>query len=277
MQSPAVPLSALTAPKHWTAIDFISDLHLQRSDQLTFQAWRDYMARTTANAIFILGDLFEVWVGDDVLSQSPTEPATSRQHHFEALCAQILLNASLQHDVFFMHGNRDFLFLDEAAKTCGLRRLNDPCRLTFGQQHILLSHGDSLCLADTDYMAFRAEVRSDAWQEAFLGKPLAQRMQIAVELRAHSEARKKNETSASYADVNHDLALQWLTDANSRHLIHGHTHKPADHKLGPGLIRHVLSDWDAGAVPCRAEVLRLTLDACSDDVNAQRLPVSSLG
>jgi UDP-2,3-diacylglucosamine hydrolase len=117
-----------------------------------------------------------------------------------------------------------------------------------------------MCLADTDYLAFRAQVRGAAWQSAFLGKPLAEREAIARDLRARSEARKRElgHDPALWADVDADAARAALRAASATALIHGHTHRPGDHALGDGLQRIVLSDWDARARPPRAEVLRLT-------------------
>jgi UDP-2,3-diacylglucosamine hydrolase len=275
MHRAAVPPSALTAPKHWTAIDFISDLHLQASEPRTFEVWKNYMGTTPADAVFILGDLFEVWVGDDVLTATNNwaEPEPS----FEMQCAQVLRQSADRLAVFFMHGNRDFLFLDAAASACGLKRLNDPCTLTFGQQNFLLSHGDALCLDDKPYMAFRAEVRSAAWQQAFLAKPLPERNQIARALRTQSEARKRLEPANAYADVDSHEAVTWLTQADAQTLIHGHTHKPADHDLGEIRQRQVLSDWDATATPPRAQVLRLSLGASLGMVSTQRLAVDARG
>lgn len=238
-------------------VDFISDLHLQPSEPATVQAWAGYMARTRADAVFILGDLFEVWIGDDMLDAASPGPLDTDS--FEQRCVRTLQAAARQRDVFFMHGNRDFLIGASFALACGIRLLADPTVLDFGGQRWLLSHGDALCLDDTDYMQFRAQVRSQAWQQVFLAKPLAERKAIALNLRSQSEARKRS--GVVYADVDAPAAAAWLQAVHSTHLIHGHTHKPANHAFGPGLQRTVLSDWDAAATPPRAQVLRLSLDA----------------
>ena len=230
----------------WRAIDFISDLHLQASEPATFQAWQSYMQTTPADALFILGDLFEVWVGDDVLEE----------HGFEHRCAQVIQQTAARVPTFFMHGNRDFLAGSGMMTACNTTLLADPAVLNFNHQRWVLSHGDALCLGDTAYMAFRQQVRSTEWQQAFLAKPLAERQAIARGLRQQSEARKKS--GAEYADVCPQAARQLLLDANASTLIHGHTHKPGAHDLGNGLQRVVLSDWDAAATPPRAEVMRLT-------------------
>ena len=234
------------APPSWQSVDFISDLHLQASERATFDAWQRYMQTTPADAVFILGDLFEVWVGDDALQAGS----------FEDNCAQVIKQAAARMPVFFMHGNRDFLVGQGLMTACSTTLLADPTVLTFNTQRWLLSHGDALCIDDTAYMAFRQQVRSAEWQDTFLAKPLTERQLIARNLREQSEARKASGTH--YADVDAAAARQWLAAANSAMLIHGHTHKPASHDLGNGLQRIVLTDWDTAATPPRAEVLRLS-------------------
>jgi UDP-2,3-diacylglucosamine hydrolase len=254
MAQAAPQFAQLAAAADWRALDFISDLHLQESEPATFAAWQRYMAQTPADAVFILGDLFEVWVGDDAALDGS----------FEARCVDVLRAASLHAAVFFMHGNRDFLAGSKLMAQSRATLLDDPTVLAFAGQRWLLTHGDALCLDDVDYMAFRAEVRSVEWQSAFLAKPLVERQAIARGIRAQSEAKKRS--GASYADVDSALAVQWLQAANAVTMIHGHTHKPAAHALTTGLQRVVLSDWDVTAEPPRAQVLRL------DSQGFQRLP-----
>ena len=236
----------LTAGPSWQAVDFISDLHLQASEPATFDAWQRYMQTTPADSVFILGDVFEVWVGDDVL----------QERGFEDQCAQVIQQTAARVRTFFMHGNRDFLVGSGLMTACNTTLLSDPAVLTFNNQRWLLSHGDALCIDDAAYMAFRQQVRSSNWQQTFLAKPLAERQAIARGMRQQSEARKQ--TGAGYADVDAQAARQLLLQANASTLIHGHTHKPATHDLGNGLQRVVLSDWDALASPPRADVLRLS-------------------
>lgn len=236
----------LAAQPSWQAVDFISDLHLQVSEPANFAAWQHYMQTTPADAIFILGDLFEVWVGDDVL----------QERGFEHQCEQVIEQTASRVPIFFMHGNRDFLVGNGLMTACNITLLTDPTVISFNHQRWLLSHGDALCLDDTDYMAFRQQVRSSGWQKTFLAKPLAERQAVARGLREQSEARKQS--GVEYADVCDQAAQQLLLEANASTLIHGHTHKPATHDLGNGLQRVVLADWDALAKPARAEVLRLS-------------------
>ena len=242
----AVPAFAqLQAPPAWSAVDFISDLHLQALEPATFDAWRRYLQQTPADAVFILGDLFDVWVGDD----AATQPG------FAADCAAALKDAAARSAVFFMAGNRDFLVGDTFLQACRTTPLADPTVLGFGGRRWLLTHGDALCTDDIEYMRFRDQVRTRQWQQEFLSKPLAQRQAIARDMRERSEARKRS--GIAYPDVDNDTALAWLAAADAPVLIHGHTHRPADHVLGAGQ-RVVLSDWDALAAPPRQQVLRLT-------------------
>ena len=161
--------------------------------------------------------------------------------------------------VFFLHGNRDFLFGPAAARAAHLSLLDDPAVLTFGGRRWLLSHGDALCLDDADYLRFRAQVRTPEWQTSFLAQALDQRRAVARSLRQQSEHRKQS--GVPYADVDAALAHAWLQAANAHTLIHGHTHKPADHAMGDSRHRHVLSDWHLDAHTSRAGVLRVQLGA----------------
>lgn len=256
MTSTVPAFAELAAPAEWRTIDFISDLHLQAADPATFMAWQRYMQGATASALFILGDLFEVWVGDDAaLAPSPDSTDLGTAQDFEARCADVLRETARRLRVFFMHGNRDFLVGTRFLDACRTTLLTDPAVLAFAGQRWLLTHGDALCLDDLDYMAFRQQVRSADWQRDFLARPLAERRTIARALREQSEARKRS--GVNYGDVDSPAARRWLQAARAATLIHGHTHKPADHDLGAGLARVVLSDWDAAATPPRMQVLRL--------------------
>lgn len=267
MNTPAPPITArggtssgslLQAPAHWCRVDLISDLHLQAGDSATFGAWRDYMQNTRADAVFILGDLFEIWIGDDVLDGVAVTPGQAP--NFAASCAQVLEAAARRLAIFFMHGNRDFLLGPAYAKTCGMTLMEDPSVLEFAGQRWLLSHGDALCLADADYMQFRTHVRTPRWRQEFLARPLAERQEIGRALRLQSEAYKSSNLANGLlaADLDSQQARTWLRSAGASTLIHGHTHEPAEHDLANGLRRIVLSDWDAGATPARASVLRLS-------------------
>jgi len=244
MSSP-VNFDLLEAPAHWQVVDLIADLHLQATEPATFAAWRDWMARTDADAVLILGDLFEVWVGDDVLDHDP----------FAQDCASVLQQTAGRCHVGFMPGNRDFLVGNAFLQHCGVHRLQDPTVLQLGPQRFVLSHGDALCLDDADYQAFRRQVRSPAWQQAFLARPLSERLAVARSLREQS--RQRQQALVSHADADTGMSLQWLQASHSHTLVHGHTHRPADHLLAPQRQRLVLSDWDFDHAPMRGQVMRL--------------------
>ena len=238
----------ITAPSRWRCIDFISDIHLHHGDHATFATWRSYVRATPADALFILGDLFEVWVGDDVLDREPG---------FESECVDVLHEASQRLDLYIMAGNRDFLMGSALMQACKATLLDDPSVLSFGGERALLTHGDALGLADTDYQQFRAMVRSAQWQSEFLARPLLERQAIARGIRAQSESHKQG--GASYADVDTDAAIAMLAANACQQMVHGHTHRPGMHALGSNTRRTVLSDWVSDLVPARGDVLRLTL------------------
>lgn len=255
---PNVPdFAELHALRHWDTVDFISDLHLCESQPATFEAWQRYMSSTTAVAVIILGDLFEVWVGDDSV-RADLSPQSS-DLNFEERCALVLQATGKRLNLYFMHGNRDFLAGEQMMATCNATLLADPTVLTFHQQRYLLTHGDMLCLADTQYLAFRDMVRKPAWQLTQLAKPLLERQAIGRQMRL--ESQKNQQHLLEYADVDDAAAVTWLQASNAKTMIHGHTHKPANHDLGHGLERVVMTDWDLTAIPARAEVLQLTIDS----------------
>jgi len=242
---PLPALFELAAPSSWQAVDFISDLHLSEQMPRTVDAMRAHLLHTPADAVFILGDLFEVWVGDD-----------ARERAFERSMVDLFAEAASRRELAFMQGNRDFLLGAAMLRDCGMTGLPDPTVFDAWGQRVLLTHGDALCLADEPYQAFRRQVRAEAWQREFLAKPLAERLQIAAEIRKASQTRRQYDGDAS-ADVDTATAVHWLHALGARELVHGHTHRPGSAALAPGYKRHVLSDWDLDAGD-RAEVLRLT-------------------
>ncbi|UOB07152.1 UDP-2,3-diacylglucosamine diphosphatase [[Acidovorax] ebreus] len=256
--TPSVPpMDELAAPAAWRTVDFISDLHLEPAQPSTVQALRQYLHSTPADAVFLLGDLFEVWVGDDAID----EPGS-----FEGTYCALLAQAAHARPLYFMHGNRDFLVGEGFTRHTGIPVLADPTVLTFAGRRWLLSHGDALCLNDVEYQRFRILARNPQWQAQLLARPLHERRAQGRSARSESEARKQA-GAAVYADVDSPAAIEWLRAAGAQALIHGHTHLPADHVLAPGLARHVLTDWDLDAHPPRAGVLRLTAEGL------QRLPL----
>jgi UDP-2,3-diacylglucosamine hydrolase len=242
------PTLELTLPPAWAGVDFISDLHLCAALPRTFERWSRYLDETEADAVFMLGDLFEAWVGDDAMGQ-----------HFEQACCQALRRASSKRPVWAMRGNRDFLLGDQFFAVTGVRELADPFTVEAWGQRAVLTHGDALCLADTDYQRFRAEVRSATWQQAFLTQPLPDRLRIAEGLRQASRQHQQGRDPVTFADADPTLAGCWLSDARATVLIHGHTHRPLSEARVQGWTRHVLSDWDLDDLRMpRAEVLRWT-------------------
>ena len=247
--------ACLTAPAHWHAIDFIADLHLAPDEPGTFEAWRDYLARTQAGALFILGDLFEAWIGDDAILPGS----------FEADCIEALRQASRRLSIHFMPGNRDFLVGPACLAAAGMAPLADPTALHFGAGAYLLTHGDLLCTGDADYQRERALVRTPEWMRRTLALPLAQRQALARQMREQSQRHQA--ARMEYADVDAAAALSWLEAACAATLIHGHTHQPGDHALGAARRRYALSDWHVTAAQRRAQILRLHADG-----RAERLP-----
>ena len=231
----------------WSCIDLLSDVHLQPDRPDTFAAWRQHVLGTPADAVLILGDLFEVWIGDD-----------ARHSRFEADCAAVLKQAARHRRLAFMPGNRDFLVGDALLAETGMQRLADPSVLLAWDRRWLLSHGDALCLSDTAYLQFRRQVRGAAWQAQFLALPLAERQHQARTLRDASAAHQARQGASGWSEVDDAAAADWLVQAGAEALIHGHTHRPATHTLPGGLARHVLGDWDFEATPARGRILRLS-------------------
>lgn len=238
------------APPAWQAIDFISDLHLADDTPRGFEAFSNYVLHTSADAVFILGDLFEAWIGDD-----------SRAFGFEARCVEVLREVAARRPIAFMVGNRDFLLGSAMLADCGITALPDPTVLSAFGTRALLSHGDELCTGDVAYQKLRAMVRDPRWQAAVLARPLTERRAMGQQMRAESQREQADRLAGQWFDVDAPAALRWLADANAKTLVHGHTHRPATEKLAPDATRHVLSDWelDHGSAP-RAEVLRWQAD-----------------
>lgn len=246
---PELPPARLDLPPTIRSADFISDLHLSPELPRTLAALDAYLARTVSGAVFLLGDLFEAWVGDDAI----TLP-------FEGECVDMLARSAQQRPLYVMRGNRDFLLGERFFEATGAVALPDPVSVHapgISAEPVLLSHGDALCLDDAAYQQFRAQVRRPDWQAAFLAKTLAERQAIGAQMRAASRAHQQQAEPVTYADADPALATQWLHAAGSHVLVHGHTHRPQSERRAEGWQRHVLSDWDVDdAVPPRAQVLR---------------------
>jgi len=251
IDSPAIPLPDevmrldLRDKNH---IAFLSDVHLEVSHHSTYLAWSSHLKSLQADALFILGDLFEVWLGDDVLQH----PAADFERH----CLSEILAVSQRMPVYWMVGNRDFLLDTQACLSAGMRPIADPCVVMTPQEDWLLSHGDALCLDDTAYQAYRREIRSSEWITRLKETSLNERMVLAKELKAQSQLSKSQNTL--WADVDAGAALQWMDATQTSVLIHGHTHRPQEHQLSASQQRIVLSDWDAQAEPPRLQSMQWT-------------------
>ena len=237
--------ATFVAPEGWRAIDFISDLHLAGSTPRTFEAWASHMRHTSADAVFILGDLFEAWVGDDVAAEG-----------FEARCLDVLTAAASRIGVAFMAGNRDFLVGDALLARHAVHRLADPTVISAFGTRVLASHGDALCVGDVAYQRYRRIVRRPGLQRAFLSLPRGWRRAAGLAMRRRS-GEVLEPTLRQAIDIDAVAGRAWLESAAAQALVHGHTHAAASHAMGPAFARHVLSDWDleSAAAP-RAEVLR---------------------
>ncbi len=225
-------------------IHFISDLHLSPQTPGVARIFLDFLggrARDTEH-LYILGDLFEAWPGDDCIEDP--EDAFNRRI-VDALRALTDSGVGLS----VMHGNRDFLLGDEFAMRSGANPLPDPYVLSLSAWQFVLSHGDMLCTDDRDYQAFRAQIRDPAWRVAFLNKPLQERKAIAVALRQQSEnsKREKLQHGQQYLmDLNPGATDDFLRYHGYATFIHGHTHHPATHDHlvdGIHVERWVMSDW----------------------------------
>jgi UDP-2,3-diacylglucosamine hydrolase len=227
-------------------VDFISDLHLAENRPHTHSLFKNFLKQSTADALVILGDLFEAWVGDDALSEDS----------YESECARLIQEFSAKKATLIMHGNRDFLLGSKFAAATGSTLITDPTLFSAWGDKCLCTHGDAWCLEDTDYLNFRTQVRSPRWQQQFLSLPLVDRRLIAQGMREGS--RNHQQEHRHYFDVDKPLALAWLTKLNCKVLVHGHTHRPTSDQVSDTCTRHVLTDWDADQIPYRAEVLSWT-------------------
>ena len=220
---------------------FISDLHLRAERPDLTDRFAAFLADTAAakvEALFILGDLFEYWIGDDDLA----DPFNAR------VCAALLQLADSGTDIYFIAGNRDFLIGETFAAAAGVTLLDEIEKVGAGDTAILLMHGDTVCTDDLPYQEFRRMVRSPDWQRTFLARPLAERRAEVENLRRRSAEAMQGKTAA-IMDANLDAIRTALAAHGCTRLIHGHTHRPGHEAIqlasGSG-ERWVLSDWDTG-------------------------------
>ena len=215
---------------------FISDLHLEADRPDIGQQLLNFLRTDASEAddLYILGDLFEAWVGDD-------DPNT---HYFTIKRAiRKLVDGGIP--VYFMHGNRDFMIGKEFANETGVQILEDPYKVSMYGSRALLSHGDILCTDDVQYQRVRMMVRDPAWQASMRAKPLKERLRISNEARRQSLEQTINK-SLKITDVNEDEVKRMIQKHNVDVLLHGHTHRPAIHDVQVGhrkAKRIVLGDW----------------------------------
>ena len=217
------------------AVYFISDLHLEPGRPAMARGFVDFLSQLKdADALYILGDFFEVWMGDDY------------EDDFVSQIRQALKTLSASGcRLFLMHGNRDFLLGQTFCQQTGATLLDDPSLIDLYGEKILLMHGDSLCTRDVEYMKIREMFRNPQWQQDFLSKPLAERMAFARHVRNESQSGQQMK-SAEITDVTAAEVQKVMDENGVSTLIHGHTHRPADHqwqKDGHACRRIVLGDW----------------------------------
>jgi len=212
---------------------FISDLHLsEATPQIEQGLYRFLKEKGDVDRLFLLGDIFEAWIGDDDDSGLATRFA-------EAM--KILADRGTE--IFFMRGNRDFLVGEPYLKQFNAELLGDAAKISVAGSAALLMHGDLLCTDDVDYMAFRALAHNPEWQAEMLAKPLAERRELAKHLRAMSKEAASNKAE-DIMDVNPDAVANTMQEHQVKRLIHGHTHRPCRHAM-PNAERVVLGDWNA--------------------------------
>jgi UDP-2,3-diacylglucosamine hydrolase len=224
---------------------FISDLHIETAKSPIMRSLLQLLDQRAqgANALYILGDLFEAWVGDDDINDAAD------------MVADALSKLSgLGTQIYLMHGNRDFLMGEHFAQRCGGVLLPDPSIVDCYGHKVLLLHGDSLCTRDTAYINYRKQVRESSWQQTFLARPLLERHMIAQQLRQRSMAENSHKAS-DIMDVTHQEVLNLLDEQKVNLMIHGHTHRPGIHTIrlqNPindkhEAVRIVLGSWDQKA------------------------------
>ncbi|MCC5809578.1 MAG: UDP-2,3-diacylglucosamine diphosphatase [Ectothiorhodospiraceae bacterium] len=223
---------------------FISDLHLDTSRPAIVQLFMQFLQHraSRAEALYILGDFFEAWIGDDAVPSDHPVIATLRQ--FTATGVPL----------YVMRGNRDFLLGTAFEEMTGARLLPDPTVITLGDEPVLLMHGDSLCIDDTEYQQFRAMVHNPEWQKQFLARSIEERLALARQAREESSSRNSQlmQGQEQIMDVNQGAVESTMREHGVTRLIHGHTHRPNVHRFplkGQQATRIVLGDWyDQGSV-----------------------------
>lgn len=219
---------------------FISDIHLSRDEAGISGLFFDFLEKRAqrSRSLYILGDLFDAWAGDDDLSDPFNASVIAVLRKFSDSGAML----------FIMHGNRDFLMGQRFFDAAGATFIRDPHVIEVCGKRTLLTHGDALCIADVEYQDFRKTVRESSWQNEFLSQPLSRRKEIISGLRMRSEQMKQVKEDA-LMDVDSDAADALLKEYGCSRMIHGHTHRPGRHEY-LGAERWVTGDWHSGRAVC---------------------------
>ena len=216
------------------SIAFVSDLHLEPIENKRVKVFFKFLndAVSKYEELYILGDFFEYWIGDDD-TQSVNKLIMQR------------LKAATDNGlkIYFIHGNRDFLIGSAFESKTGVKILADQHTFNIGEKKIMISHGDAFCVDDVEYQEMKREIRSDSWKKDFLAKSISERVDFANDLRTKSSERNSNKPE-NIMDVNDNYVLEVVQKEKIDILIHGHTHRPAVHKLENGSIRAVLGSWE---------------------------------
>lgn len=251
--------TAPTASAPATVALFISDIHLQADAPRTVQAFFNFLQQARdVPQLYILGDLFEYWAGDDDID-APFN-------------ASVVSALRALHDtgvvISWIPGNRDFLIGERFARTAGVTLLADPSIITVAGRRMVIAHGDVQCTDDVDYQAFRRQVRSPQWQRDFLAQPLSQRLALIGRMRDGSRLAQRGKTVA-IMDVNAQAVEALFMRSGTDLMIHGHTHRPARHVQVINGVRHerrVLPDWDCETTLWRGGGLAVDATGALHDV-----------
>ncbi|MDI9335628.1 MAG: UDP-2,3-diacylglucosamine diphosphatase [Gammaproteobacteria bacterium] len=239
------PLPSLIDASSSTIVDFISDVHLSKDNPEQFAIWRRYLLNSPAQTICILGDLFDLWLGDDIL-QHP-------EFVFEQQCTQILAESTQYRQIYWMVGNHDFLTGTLFQNSSRVTPILDPSAILLGiggTLRWLLTHGDAWCLMDTEYQKFRHHIRTPDVLHGILSSSLEQRINLVRTIRQHQTTNPSKKS----IDLDSRVIQDWLEKTQCMGLIHGHTHQPADHQTPH--LRKVLSPWDLLDTPNAQPILR---------------------
>ena len=216
------------------SIAIVSDLHLEPIENKKVKVFFQFLNNAVYKyeELYILGDFFEYWIGDDDI-----QPVNK-------LIMQTLKSASYNGlKIYFIHGNRDFLVGSGFESETGVKILADQHTFNIGEKKIMISHGDAFCVDDVEYQEMKRKIRSDSWKKDFLIKSISERVDFANDLRTKSAKRNSNKPE-NIMDVNDNYVLEVIQREKIDILIHGHTHRPAVHKLANGSIRAVLGSWE---------------------------------